>query len=293
LVVPKFIVGRVPGFIPLRIGKKRDSALLSGRTKSPRYPAVTYVICTSPRSGSWLLSIGLLTTRLAGDPREWFNAQGAQRRRAQWGIGDSSEAGDQEYLDQVRLRSTTRNGVSGLKLQYGQFLELQKFLARLQGFDRLPVAPSMAKAFPNIRYVWLTRRDKARQAISFFLAQKTGRWWIVDGAETESGDHATRQPDFDAQAVAELEKSLIESDSGWRSYFEENNITPLTIYYEDIVADFRGAIVAILKWLGIPNADAVDLPPPHLKRQSTSLNEEWLQQYMAFTSSPQSSVRAT
>jgi hypothetical protein len=31
--------------------------------------AATYIICTNPRSGSWLLSEGLAATALAGNPR--------------------------------------------------------------------------------------------------------------------------------------------------------------------------------------------------------------------------------
>ena len=48
-----------------------------GRRGGP-IPTTTYIICTNPRSGSWLLSEGLASTSVAGNPREWFNAQEEQ-----------------------------------------------------------------------------------------------------------------------------------------------------------------------------------------------------------------------
>ena len=44
-------------------------------------PITTYIICTNPRSGSWLLSEGLASTSVAGNPREWFNTLQEQQYR--------------------------------------------------------------------------------------------------------------------------------------------------------------------------------------------------------------------
>jgi trehalose 2-sulfotransferase len=243
-------------------------------------PAVTYIICTVPRSGSYLLCDGLASTSLAGRPREWFNPLFEKGRRSRWGLDKSTDATYAAYLAQVRARSTTRNGISGIKLHLSQFVELATRLANLEGFEGLPTAEAMTKAFPNLKYLWLIRRDKARQAISYLLASKTREWCIVDGAG--SSENTIDESDFDPQALAHAEENLAQRDAAWQTYFENNRIAPLIVYYEDFAADYGGTVVKVLKWLGVPNADAVSVRPTRLTQQSTALNEDWLKRYLLF-----------
>jgi len=252
------------------------------RARGATSPIVTYVICTNPRSGSYLLCDGLASTSLAGRPREWFNPLGEEGRRSRWGLDKSTDATYATYLAQVLTRSTTRNGISGIKLHFYQFVELEKKLGDVEGFEDLTRAELMTKAFPNLKYLWLTRRDKARQAISYLLASKTGDWCMIDGGKSSKSKATIDESDFDPQAVVRLEKTFAQNDAAWHSYFESNKIAPLIVYYEDLAIDYRGTVVAVLKWLGVPNADAVAVRPSRLKQQSTAQNEDWLKRYVLF-----------
>lgn len=252
------------------------------RARGATSPTLTYVICTTPRSGSYLLCDGLGSTSLAGRPREWFNLRGEESRRSRWGLDKSPDATYADYLEQVRVRSTTRNGISGIKLHYHQFTELVKKLASVKGFEGLSTAELMAKAFPNVNYLWLTRRDKTRQAISFLLASKTNHWGIIEGSKSSNSEDTIDESEFEPQAVARLEETFAQNDAAWHSYFESNNIPALRVYYEDLAADYRGTVVSVLRWLGIPDADAVSVRPTRLKRQSNARNEDWLKRYALF-----------
>src|ERR1700722_14839480 len=100
-----------------------------GPTPRPAYPlapALTYLICTNPRSGSWLLSEGLAATSLAGNPREWFNVLEEQQHRAQWRMDSSTDLSYPAYLKLARAQSTASNGISGIKLHQYQLAELAK-----------------------------------------------------------------------------------------------------------------------------------------------------------------------
>jgi LPS sulfotransferase NodH len=269
--------------------RRHSSAPIKGRAnettaRPPRRtsPVATYIICTNPRSGSWLLSEGLASTSLAGNPREWFNPLVEQRWRAQWRMTHTADLTYAEYLDLVRVRGTTSNGICGIKLHYYQFDELPNKLTAIEKLRGLPIAELMAVAFPNIKYIWLTRRDKARQAISYHLASTTGEWWIIDGAKPNKGEDRIGEPDFDPRVIARLEQTLTENDLKWQSYYQTNNIAPLIIYYEDLVSDYRYNIIRILKWLGVTNADTIAIPPPRLKQQANARNEDWLACYKAF-----------
>lgn len=272
----------------------RSTILLSWRARQlapATDPTVTYVICTNPRSGSHLLCDGFTSTSLAGRPREWFNSVGEESRRTRWGVAKSPDATYTAYLNEVRVRSTTRNGVSGFTLHFYQFVELAKKLADLEGFEGLTTGETMTKAFPSLKYLWLTRRDKARQAISYLLAMKTGDWWITDGSKLGKNEDTIEESDFHPQAAARLEESLAQNDLAWQSYFESNNISPLMVYYENLAADYRGTVVRVLNWLEVPNADAASVRPSRLKQQSTTRNEDWLKRYMMFKTEQRTDIR--
>jgi LPS sulfotransferase NodH len=242
----------------------------------------TYIICTNPRSGSWLLSEGLASTSLAGKPREWFNTMQEQQHRARWRMDHSDDLTYQAYLRLARTESTTSNGISGIKLHYSQFAELPGKMQSIENFRQLTASQIMPLLFPKARYLWLKRRNKMRQAISLFIASRTGEWWKIEGAAPDRREGSVKDPEFDPHAIARFEDMLVENDSQWRAFFEENRIAPLVIDYEDLVADYSGTIVNILKWLGVPDPDAVHVPPTRLKRQSDARNEEWLARYEAF-----------
>jgi LPS sulfotransferase NodH len=252
----------------------------------PRWksPVATYIICTNPRSGSWLLSEGLASTSVAGNPREWFNILEEQQHRARWRIDNSADLNYEAYLGLARAASTTSNGISGIKLHYYQFVELPKKMEAIENRRGLTLDQLMARLFPKARYLWLTRRDKTRQAISYLLASGTGDWWTIEGASPDRHEDKTGDALFDPHAIARTEALLMENDAKWQSYFQNNGIVPFVIHYEDLVSDYSGTIVSILTWLRVPNADAVVVPPPRLKRQSDGRNDEWLTRYMEFKS---------
>jgi trehalose 2-sulfotransferase len=246
-------------------------------------PPPTYIICTNPRSGSWLLSDGLASTSVAGNPREWFNPLVEQKRRAHWRMTNSTDLTNSQYLNQVRASGATSNGICGVKLHYYQLNELLKKLTTNDVPTNRQAAKLIAKAFRNVKYVWLTRHDKERQAISYQLACSTGNWWLIDGVEEGTkGNDKAGEPIFDPNVIANLERTLIENDRKWEAYFRDSGIAPLVVSYEDLALDYSGVIVRILEWLGVRGADAASVRPSRFRRQSSRRNEEWLARYRAF-----------
>jgi len=249
-----------------------------------KWSASTYIICTNPRSGSWLLSQGLASTSLAGNPREWFNIQEEQEHRARWRMDHRFDLNYATYFGIARAESTTSNGISGIKLHYYQFAELLQRLESVSGLHGLTSSQLMSKAFPNAKYIWLTRRDKVRQAISFLLASATDQWWLIEGSEPDPPEGSPAYPEFDPNAIARREQLLKKKDREWHAYFEQNHIAPLIIHYEDLASDYPGTIRSVLDWLGIPGASDIYIPPARLRRQSNALSEEWLTRYEALIS---------
>jgi len=248
-------------------------------------PRSTYVICTNPRSGSWLLSEGIGASGRAGKPREWFNVREEQAYRAQWRIGHASDLSYRQYLAQVRTASTTTNGVCGLKLHYYQYCELPEKVASMGGRRGLTAAQCMARLFPDAKYIWLSRLDKVRQAVSLFIAASTDEWWSIDGVTPEKHRAGTGALEFDPSRIATLEQQLVANEAGWLRFFADHGAEPLVVQYEDLLVDYRGTIARTLEWLGVADTSSLDIPPPRLRRQSNERNEDWVARYTACSKS--------
>jgi trehalose 2-sulfotransferase len=118
----------------------------------------SYVVCALPRSGSSLLCELLFGTGLAGAPAEYFDVALMRRLRERWGAD-----GFDSYLDELLARRTGPNGVFGFKAHFFQIAEA--FPER-----------GVEKVFPALQYVYITRGDRLRQAISWSRALQTGKW---------------------------------------------------------------------------------------------------------------------
>jgi LPS sulfotransferase NodH len=240
-------------------------------------PRSSFIIATSPRSGSWLLAEGLQATNVAGRPREWFHRVAERDRSERWNIPDPSESGYTSYLDRVLRSGTTPNGVFGLKCHWYQLELLPDKLATINGFQDLPLFKSLAQLLPNLKYIWLTRRNKIRQAISLHRARRTGTWWHPDS-------YATKRPvlaeaTYDPDAIDEAERHLLSNEMGWQQWFSAHKIRPLLVIYEDLVADYENTLRRALNFLEIPEADDVPIAPTTMKPQSDGRTDEWLKQY--------------
>jgi len=181
---------------PRRVSARSNSNVMIARPPRRISPTATYIICTNPRSGSWLLSEGLASTSLAGNPREWFNTLEEQQHRARWRMDNSTDLSYAAYLGLARAESTTSNGICGIKLQYYQYAQLPKKMEATESLRGLTADQWMSRLFPQARYLWLTRRDKVRQAISFQMASRTDEWWSIEGATPDKREGSTGDPEF-------------------------------------------------------------------------------------------------
>jgi hypothetical protein len=123
--------------------------------ESLREPRSKYLIAITPRSGSSWLCDAMSKTHRFGRPNEALSAQHIPHiiKRIP---GDTPEA----YFRNVIRSWSSRNGVSGLKtswFQFRNFSEAMKDRSYLAGF----------------RWVYLTRRDLAAQAVSLYKAVET------------------------------------------------------------------------------------------------------------------------
>lgn len=230
----------------------------------PTRPRSSYFICGTPRSGSWLLCGLLASTGVAGRPHEWFWQDTEEANRRAWGV-----SGFSDYVARVQDAGTTPSGVFGSKLMWGY---LEDLLARLSELGDADSHKSLIERhFPHPRFVWIRREDLAAQAVSWAKAIQTGHWHHWDARDP----HASLV--YDREQIETLAREAAAADAAWRAWFAANEIQPLAVRFEDLVADRVGVTRAVLGFLGVAAECA---PVAELTvRTSDRLNTEWLARY--------------
>jgi LPS sulfotransferase NodH len=211
-----------------------DAAWDRPRGGSPRRRVM---ICSTPRSGSYLLCRQMINAGL-GLPTEYLRPRTMTALSARFGAGD--EAG---YADALEAHRTTANGVFAAKLQWVQFLVHPA--ARERWLERADLN------------VFLYRDDLLAQAVSWQVSLATGLWSF----DAKRGQHAA-DVTLDAEGyalglVAELERQNL----GWRDLLAQVGRRVLSIRYEDYVGRQGAALRAIADALGLADDDW-SMPPP-------------------------------
>ena len=135
------------------------------------------------------------------------------------------------------------------KSRKGDFASLLKQLKKESGNVSSSEIELLKLICPNVKFIWLTRRNKIKQAISLLKARKTSQWHIYN----EQGSLELKKLKT-IPSHKDLSESLIEvaaNDSIWDDFFSKNNIIPLSLIYEDLIEKPEKSIKEIIGFLGI------------------------------------------
>ncbi|MCB0208253.1 MAG: sulfotransferase [Anaerolineae bacterium] len=207
-------------------------------------PKYCYIICTTPRSGSSLLCDILRATHLAGQPNEYFFHGTYPQFFKQFEVSTFPD-----YLQKVLLTTSTPNGVFGAKFMTYYFFDFIERIQRLPAYQTNTHTTSelLARVFPNLKYIWLTRRDKVRQAVSYAKAIQTDVWHVYGNNPGPAQQAIQLREDV----VKDLMHGITLQETAWQEYFSQSNITPLTLVYEDFNQSLEPTARLILNYLGV------------------------------------------
>ena len=286
-------------------------------------PSLSYLVCATPRSGSTLLCQLLDQTGVAGHPEEYFEAlrhSGLPRRPEEYfdphrhaniierlafrempdGTSRTPNTLWQpdtydRYLAWALEQGTTPNGVFGAKLMWGYLGDFAQLLRGIDGMHGRPLPDLLASAFPGLRYVQITRRDKFRQAVSLWKAVQTQAW---RGDRALGSDGTRMEPVFSFRAINYLVRLLTAHDASWDAYFLGLGHEPLKITYEDLAEAPELTVRSVLAHLAIDAPGELNLDGPRLSVQADELSEAWVtrvHEHLAALEGPEtgSHLRAT
>jgi LPS sulfotransferase NodH len=223
----------------------------------PPAAKLSYVVCSTPRSGSGLLCRALVASGCGGHPAEYFNPAQHVPLALRWQALTLAT-----YSVALLAHRTDPDGVFGMKLHWDQ-------LERI-GVERLP------EHFPGPVLIHVRRRDLDRQAVSLWTALHTNEWSRRKGA----APRWLPRPRYCFRAIQQCRHHIVEGELGWREFFEARGIEPISVVYEDMVADYGAAIRTVAARLR-PGVGAVHVPPPDSESQADRHSSELAERFTA------------
>jgi LPS sulfotransferase NodH len=276
-----------------------------GQATQSSMPSRGYLLCCIERTGSNLLAQTLAGTGVAGRPVEYFNPVEQKRPWMQDILGDSTMVAG---LPKILRAGTTPNGLFGAKLHWVHLRHLGMSISE-QGNDSKRVSPyellrsqlpkllsqkaalellrsaglrSQASPYtflrswmPDLRVIWLRRRNLVARAISHFRARQTDLWHQPLSKSSPVPD--AQVCNFDFAEIHILYCLGAFHEELWQRFFQEHEISPHPVLYEELVADYEPTVRRVLEFLDIRGEQTI--PPPSSLKQSDALSEEWEERY--------------
>jgi trehalose 2-sulfotransferase len=237
-------------------------------------PALCCFIATVPRSGSWLLAEALYNAGVAGHPHEYFRPDFREVWSHEWHL--SPRASIDDYIAAALSQTRTHNGVFSVKVHWYQLIWLFGAVEPGVPFTRARAAELLEARFSPLRYVFLSRGDTARQAISYYRASRTQKWFatgtVADGFDPSSAD---------LQQIRWFEDVVIEHRENWRRYFAASDIRPVEVQYESLATSYEETVAKLLCELGIDSPGPLKLQAKRtLRRQADDRTDTILDAYL-------------
>jgi len=241
-------------------------------------PDRTILICSHPRSGSTLIGETVYAAGGLGCPLEYLHCGFRPHLAARWQAPDLTS-----HVEAMHRFRTDTSGVLSIKLFWR---DLEETLVEAGMFDESELgqaagAPEPARLhrvfdfvrtiLPHPTFVYLTRRDRARQAVSAHIAKQTSVFRALLPA-----DRDLRPVTYDYDGILRQLAVIDYSNARWGAFFAACGIEPYRVAYEDLVSDYETTAGALLAHLGNP----VRPGPPRLQRQASAQSETFLLRFL-------------
>ena len=214
----------------LELRVRRENRRRTKTPKTPAFPCITrsFTIAFTMRSGSNEIC-NLLAKNGLGSPSEFFQNP----------LPTNEPGSVLEGLARI-INQHQVDGIFGSKMSHDHRARLDEQLrSAIPGYSRID------DLFPHHRWVWLVRKDKILQAISWCRAEASHQWI--------SGPHDAAKPGeygYDFFAVLSRTMLIYGGELAWETYFRENSIKPLIVVYEDFFRDLEHQLRGLIDYLG-------------------------------------------
>lgn len=229
-------------------------------------PRVAYLLASVPRAGSTYFSHVLWRTGCLGAPLEYLNFDPA----GPYFFAASSADAQLDLWRSALRRRTSPNGVFGLKAFPPQLQALHRTNPALLSDVLATLLPQGAPK----RVVYLRRRDRLAQTVSYARAAMSGVW------RKEQEDMPSAPLAYSPEALEAAERGIAFQEQLWEQMLRDLKVEPLRMWHEDALADPGGAAAQVATYLGVTLDPAAAVDVPEIVKQSRGDADEWAQRYL-------------
>lgn len=183
--------------------------------------------------------------------------------------GIPSQEPPEAWRDRILSQGRGENGVWGGKLMWGHVEDLLLRARELPGLEAATLEEVLETLLGDPQLVFVTRRDKATQAVSLWRAVQTQSWRADDASRAAS-------PVYEYAAIDHLVSQLESDERSWKEWFARAGRRPFVVTYEQLEAAPAETVGTVLHALGLPEASVA---VPRLARQRDELSAAWVERY--------------
>ena len=129
--------------------------------------------------------------------------------------------------------------------------------------------------FSDAKFLFIRRRDKLAQAVSLYIMNSTGQYLAGMGPDNKSVA-------FDPKEIARQLKWIVDNESLFLYFFALHSVSPLEIWYEDLVSSPSQTLSAVARHCGLPDLDyetmALSAENATVKRQYATINDKFIKE---------------
>ncbi len=226
-----------------------------------------YVICATQRSGSTLLCSFLSQLNMAGNPSEFLLPEKLE-------ILSSKNGSIVERVHQALFHLPSKNNVIGVKIMDNTFFDLIAQTKRLSEYANKSEREIIEALFPGAKYIFMTRRNKLRQAVSLSRAEVEKVWEkrknVTSYGKTYNKNKRTViHPFYVKNALCRV----FEREKFWVDLFDRDSIQVLSVEYENLVESADFVLPKVLRFIQVECPNTVEFRQERLKKQADIMTE--------------------
>ena len=261
------------------------------------------IIFSTQRSGSTMVTSDFTQTRILGKPSEYFTEKilpGSKFNNCTLNLKEI-----QQEIKSILQKAKTDNGIVSIKIMSDYIVEVAKAIEKI-GINKGKLQPSsnltdqqkklhLQKVFVDFfnsldldsKFIAFRvyRKDKVKQAVSRFVAAKTGLYHVWQNDRGQLVNHYDRPSDkatpffldidnsYDYNQISEIIDSIYKEERELDIFLENFGILPTNLIYENIVKDTKYLKPIVKKIAHIKDVEVTNIPRKTIKTASKINNE--------------------
>lgn len=230
----------------------------------------TILIAATCRSGSYLACDWLSQLSRIPFAEEYFNFRLMTARQE---LGLSGDMPVFEVLEYLMAQQRSTSGVFAVKTMWPAFASLFTQIAADSTVSVVDPVGNALDVLGDVQVLFVRRRDKDKQAVSFEKAKQQRVWRSEQGERRLDSGLVYNYP-----RILDCWDQVHQDEAAWLQFLQERKLPYYEIWYEDMVADPMGVVGNALRFLGVEANPNVVIQSRYQKL-SSGLNAEWLERF--------------